>query len=255
MSSEECLEPKKPGPLKTGPAAKAIGTLDIPVINAPVGIRLNRAPSKPVYAIPHDYLKRHAYAERMEIAISGKDVANVGFRGKRGDIAATAGDLITVHDIVVVDGEDGKASVKLRNGSFQWQLALPANVELTYPDLLRLAYEQNREKMSELVAKRPEAQRRFAHTDPELDIFLARGFLEEESRLKKSRNDQHVGQKQTVKAWLTDFWLFSFVTCCARRHGKRPWKPSQNLNDRYRPFAAASSPAFWSCCPSLSPTW
>ena len=95
---------------------------------------------------------------------------------------------------MVVPSGDTAVAVSLRGaGEEAYGVALPAGSELTWADVLRLAYEQNREALDERAATIVEQEWRddTTATDPLLLPAL---------RARK--------REEGAQVWLVDFWMF-----------------------------------------------
>ncbi len=146
------------------------------------------------------YLDRHPYAEHMQLVVTGEKEPQV----------------FGVHDLLTV-GEKDMVVRASQKGKEPLQITLPANAELTYADLLRLGYEQNREKLD--AGKPPDVRGWSPYSGCEsggffpFDLVVARRRLAELEKSLPPQKDEAKkndwrGKAAAVNCWLADFWMF-----------------------------------------------
>jgi len=140
------------------------------------------------------------YGAGMDLTISGKDVSLLQYYNPRRKQPVNAGDYFGVHDILLVPEKEGGVSVTLASDSINVPIQCPAGTELTYPDLLRLAHEQN----AELLAKHLSNQ--FAKNGLRLNSFANPLLLGAARERLKGESDKTL--IRGLRLWLADFWLF-----------------------------------------------
>jgi radical SAM protein with 4Fe4S-binding SPASM domain len=138
------------------------------------------------------WLTAHPYAEGLALHVESTNCALELAEGEA--IAANGAGTIGIYDVVVVPSGDTAVVVSLRGtGEEAYDVTLPAGSELTWADLVRLAYEQNRDVLDERAAPIVEEEWRddSEATDPLLLPAL---------RARK--------REQGARVWLADFWMF-----------------------------------------------
>ena len=150
-----------------------------------------------------DWLDAHAWGEALALTVT----AEIGTLAvaREGATATGVTAIVAVTDVLTArapaagdegaDDVDGSAPVSCSVASIDgaaWTVELPVDVELTWADVVRLAYEQNREALDERAERIVEAGWSEDGTgDPLLLPAL------------RARPDD-----PDVAPWLADFWMF-----------------------------------------------
>ncbi|MBI5537594.1 MAG: radical SAM protein [Deltaproteobacteria bacterium] len=100
--------------------------------------------------LTRDYLTQHPLGEQMLLRMTPSAGASIERLTPQGRAPVKAGDKLGVFDLLMVGPGKG-ASLTLTSGTESAAVALPAGTELTYGDVLRLAYEQNRAALDSKV--------------------------------------------------------------------------------------------------------
>ena len=138
------------------------------------------------------WLAAHPYAEALALRVASASAALERVVG--GAIPADGSGTIGIHDVVVVPAGDAPVAVSVRGtGDEAYDVALPAGSELTWADLLRLAWEQNREALDERAER-----------------IVERGWWDEDTAadpLLLPALRAHASE-EGARVWLVDFWMF-----------------------------------------------
>lgn len=149
------------------------------------------------------FLRRHGYAQAMRLKVSGVRGDGLSALSAAGERTLKDGTSLGIFDILSVPAGADKACVTLTwpgdNTSFK--LSLPAGTELTYADLLMLAYKQHAGQIEAAA----DARSRYLSLGKR-NPFLAPVM---HKRWSAVPNGTTASRKASFAAyWLADFWMF-----------------------------------------------
>jgi hypothetical protein len=154
--------------------------------------RVARERSMPSPYTRRDLLANRSYGALMVVPLRVTD--GTGLRHLRGNGHAFDGTLSVFDILIVPEGGEG-VNVSVGPTVHGINVLLPAGAELTYGDVLRLAHEQNRERLVKIMKKIP--------ANP-LSLPVLRARMSE----LKTRGTAGASDLLEVRWRLTDLWLF-----------------------------------------------
>jgi len=158
-----------------------------------------------------EWVTRHPYAEMMRFKMVTVGLTDVERLNVSGRAAMKDGTTFGIYDVLVTPkGERVKVGLMPNKLRTVW-VELPADAELTYIDVLGLAYAQHAESRDEEVKKTPG---RIGEIDPlqlgavlKLEGGLMTGDVPNVD-LPHSAQGPRDQTLRSVKLWLADFWMF-----------------------------------------------
>lgn len=152
-------------------------------------------PVPPASQEVEDYLARHPFAEHKAIQLRLKKGAEVVLVNARGERRVTDFGAWGIYDIAVIPPGDAGPKLDLVHAPRSLTVVLPANCQITYADLLRLADQQCKDVLEQLE--------RSGYRDQVQEMLPLMQWRYRE--LQKNPEDPALAD---TAAWLANFWLF-----------------------------------------------
>ena len=153
------------------------------------------------------FLTNHPYAPEKQLTLTTQDNCPVQILRDSGATTLDEPQAFGVFDILVLPAACAQRTIKVKTAGSHPAVTveLPLAAELTYVDLMRLAYDQNTEAIDKLTQPlRYHAGRRGALADPLIFIPLWRNLLPNDDTSK----GRHPRTNDSRIWYLADFWLF-----------------------------------------------
>jgi hypothetical protein len=156
------------------------------------------------------YLKRHPYAEEMQLTLTVPAAAEGLLRVNAVEESKLTGkERIDIFDVLRTGKEAIKATVADSVVDKAYEVTLPADAELTYVDLILLAHRQNEAAIDKAVAEHMKqysrgTRRNVGRTSP----LLLAAVLKAEAPGGERSEYQRALFNRLRQMWLADFWMF-----------------------------------------------
>jgi len=155
-----------------------------------------------------EFLAHHAHAQDMRLNIipAGDNALRI-MRGEE-SVSLEVSTFFGVFDLLVVPSPSSGRKIRLTSGpdGSELEIVLPASSQITYIDLLRLAYEQNRETMDKLFAEAPYHPNQRGWGAIVNPLLLMPFYQLPRHNTTKGRHS--IDHDDVRKHFLADFWLF-----------------------------------------------
>ncbi|MFC1587258.1 radical SAM/SPASM domain-containing protein [Planctomycetota bacterium] len=157
------------------------------------------------------YLERHPYAESMQLTITAPDDGSFSLFSEGKEKSIKGKESIGIFEILVVPKQQHKLVLSSKSNKEEaYTVIPPSETELTYPDLLRLCYEQNADKLDVLVTNLL-LHGREADLNAEKKAILMPAMRKLQKSLNEeaeNKDNKKVFNIRYITWWLSDFWLF-----------------------------------------------
>ena len=107
-------------------------------------------PGKVAYP-PKGFFDRHAYGECMQLSVSGDGIDKLSHFDGRNTTALGNKSVLTIFDSIRTPKDTNGIKLTLENNGNKCTVTVPEDCELTYMDLLVLAWQQNADELQKRI--------------------------------------------------------------------------------------------------------